>query len=543
MSSGLNRRELLTIMLGAPAAAMLGCQPRSVPAAGELLAPDYSLGHRLRDGIDLSNPTVNHQHKVVIVGGGMAGLAAAWRLHRSGITDFVVLELEQHAGGTAHSGKSDVINYPWGAHYVPVPAQNNPGLIALFDEMGLFEGTDEAGNPIAFEQYLCRDPQERVFHNGQWYEGLYPHVGATEDDLKELEAFRAEMNRFAGLRDDEGRPYFTIPSAKSGDNSELRSLDNVSFADWMQSQGWRSERLRWYADYACRDDYGMMADQTSAWAGLFYFASRIPEPGVRAQPFLTWPEGNGRIIQHIRDQMPDAIQTGQMVCRIEPTANSVRIKSLNVASGAIEEFTADHVVFAAPQFVAPYIIDGLREEQSWRGKGFQYGSWMVANLHLSDRPGKNGFPLAWDNVAYGSRSLGYVVATHQKGIDHGPTVLTYYYPFCDEDVEKRRQLLLDMNWEEWADVILTDLHQVHSGIRRLVQRIDIMRWGHAMIRPRPGFVFNPSRVRAKERFHNVHFANTDLSAMALMEEAWYHGLRAGEEVLSEMNTTFETLLG
>ncbi|MFK7819013.1 MAG: FAD-dependent oxidoreductase [Planctomycetaceae bacterium] len=543
MSSGLTRRELLSIMLGAPAAAMIGCQPRALPSKGELLAPDYSLGHRLRDGMDLDQVAATHKHKVVIVGGGVAGLAAAWRLRREGVTDFVVLELERHAGGTAHSGKSEVIGYPWGAHYVPVPTKENPGLIALFDEMGLLEGTDEAGNPIAAEQHLCRDPQERVFHNGKWYEGLYPHVGATEEDLKELESFRAEMNRFAGLRDEQGRRYFTIPSAKCGDAPELRELDNVSFADWMQSKGWRSERLRWYADYACRDDYGMMADQTSAWAGLFYFASRIPEPGVRAQPFLTWPEGNGRIVNHITQQMPGSIRTGHMVCRIESNDDSVSIKSLNVESNSIEEFVAERVVFAAPQFVAPYIVEGLRDEQPWRGKGFQYGSWMVANLHLTDRPANNGFPLAWDNVSYGSRSLGYVVATHQKGMDHGSTVLTYYYPFCDENVAERRQLLLDMNWEEWADVILTDMHQVHADIRRLVQRIDIMRWGHAMVRPRPGFVFNPSRVRAKERFKNVHFANTDLSAMALMEEAWHHGLRASEEILTEMNATFDSLLG
>ena len=96
MPSGLTRRELLTAMLGAPVLASLGCQTKSIPSKGELLSPDYSLGHRLRDGIDLSNVSANHQHKAIIVGGGMAGLAAAWRLQRAGTTDFVVLELEQH---------------------------------------------------------------------------------------------------------------------------------------------------------------------------------------------------------------------------------------------------------------------------------------------------------------------------------------------------------------------------------------------------------------------------------------------------------------
>ena len=542
MPFGLTRRELLAAMLGAPALASLGCQPRSLPPKGELLAPNFEIGHRLRDGIDLASVTNAGRHKVVIVGGGMAGIAAAWRLDRAGEADFVLLELEQHTGGTAHSGASDLVAYPWGAHYVPVPTAENRGLVSLFDEMGLLESTDEYGNPTIAEQHLCRDPQERVFHDGKWFEGLYPQSGATESDIKELKEFRAEMHRFAGLKDNDGKPYFTIPAAQCSKCETVREFDNISFAEWMQSKGWQSDRLRWYADYACRDDYGMTAEQTSAWAGLFYFVSRIPEPNADSQPFITWPEGNGRIVQHLTGRLSDRIQTGQFVCRIEDGEAGATVTALDTKTDQLRSFNAERVIFASPQFIAPHVISGLREKQSWRAKGFQYGSWMVANLHLSDRPAGNGFPLAWDNVAYGSRSLGYVVATHQKGMDYGPTVLTYYYPYCDENVAERRQLLQNMDWSEWADVILTDLHQVHADIRQLVERIDIMRWGHAMIRPRPGFVFNPSRVRAKEPFGSIHFANTDLSAVALMEEAWYHGLRASEEVLAALGTETESIL-
>ena len=39
---------------------------------------------------------------------------------------------------------------------------------------------------------------------------------------------------------------------------------------------------------------------------------------------------------------------------------------------------------------------------------FEYGSWMVANLHLRARPRSTGFPFAWDNVIMDSPSLGYV---------------------------------------------------------------------------------------------------------------------------------------
>ena len=159
---------------------------------------------------------------------------------------------------------------------------------------------------------------------------------------------------------------------------------------------------------------------------------------------------------------------------------------------------------------------------------------MVANLTLKDRPqhtSQRDFPLAWDNVFYESPSLGYVVATHQRGLDRGPTVLTYYYPLCDVNERAARTRLLETDWRGWAEVALSDLSRAHPDIRKLVERLDVMRWGHAMIRPHPGFISSPARLRASEPWRNIHFAHSDLSGVALFEEALYHGVRAAEEVL------------
>ena len=53
------------------------------------------------------------------------------------------------------------------------------------------------------------------------------------------------------------------------DDAEVTALDRVSIAGWLDERGLNSPRLRWWIDYACRDDYGMTLEQTSAWAGLF----------------------------------------------------------------------------------------------------------------------------------------------------------------------------------------------------------------------------------------------------------------------------------
>jgi len=91
--------------------------------------------------------------------------------------------------------------------------------------------------------------------------------------------------------------------------------------------------------------------------------------------------------------------------------------------------------------------------------------------------------------------------------------------------------LLSLSREQWAEVVLSDLERAHPEIRTLTQRLDVMRWGHAMIRPHPGFINSDARRRAREPWRNIHFAHSDLSGVALFEEALDHGVRAAEEVL------------
>jgi hypothetical protein len=535
--SSFTRREVLAAFLGVPAA-LAACRSSESPRlpAGEIIGASDVLGHRLRDGLRVE-PSVDAWERVgvVIVGGGVAGLSAAWRFLKAGFDDFVVVELEPAPGGTSRSGTSGVVPYPWGAHYLPTPMKENTALVSLLDEMGVIEGSDDEGEPIVAEQFLCRDPEERIFYRGRWYEGLYLHAGASAEDLAQLEKFNAEVASWAEWRDARGRRAFTIPIHAGSDDSSVTSLDKISMDEWLRQHGLTSPRLRWLVDYGCRDDYGLRVEQTSAWAGLFYFASRVRRPGVEAQPLITWPEGNGRLVSHLYSQAGSKVRLGMAVAEIIPTDSNGRsgvdVIMVNQTATTASGFHASQVVFAAPHFLSRYLIRPYRENAPPHVAEFEYGSWMVANLFLKERPVSLGFPLAWDNVLYESQSLGYVVATHQRGLDRGPTVFTYYYPFCDDDPRAARSKLLSMDWSACADVALADLTRAHREIRVLVERLDVMRWGHAMIRPRPGFIWSNARTEAARPFRGIHFAHTDLSGIALFEEAFYHGLRAADEVL------------
>src|SRR5262249_32524286 len=96
MSHSPSRRDLLAAFLGTPVA-LAGCSSRrpSLRFDGKIVGASDGMGHRLRDGLQPSPEEDRWQRvRVVIVGGGVAGLAAAWQLLRSGCNDFVLLELE-----------------------------------------------------------------------------------------------------------------------------------------------------------------------------------------------------------------------------------------------------------------------------------------------------------------------------------------------------------------------------------------------------------------------------------------------------------------
>jgi monoamine oxidase len=526
----LTRRELLQGLAGLAAVSCTGrLAGRTI--AGSIVGGSHALGHRVRDGWRPPAPEGREEVGVAILGAGVAGLSAAWALERAGFPDYVVLELEDVAGGTARSGSNAVSAYPWGAHYVPVPSPSNRPLVALLDEIGAVASRDPRGRPVYAEEVLCREPQERLCFRGEWYEGLYPRIAASTEDLAQLSAFEKEMRRWAAWRDPQGRRGFAVPRASGSDAPEVRELDRQSMAAYMDEHGWTSPRLRWFVEYGCRDDFGATLAQTSAWAGVHYFAARLEEPSGEPAEFLTWPEGNGRLVAHLAGLVGPRLRPRALVTGVDPGTEQVSVTYYDAARDKVVGLRARHAIFALPRFLASRLIAPWRDQPPSHLAETVYGAWMVANLTLSDRPAGRGFPLAWDNVIYDSSSLGYVVATHQSGRDRGPTVLTYYMPFTDDDPRKARARLLATSWEEWVAVILRDLGPVHPGLRDLVDRVDVYLWGHAMVRPRPGFLWSDALAASARPLGRLHFAHTDLSGMALFEEAQAWGIRAAEAVL------------
>jgi hypothetical protein len=513
--------------VGAGAAAMLvGCKKaRRFP--GSIIGASAAAGHRLRTG-NFPAPSETIERKIVIVGGGIAGLAAARRLDQRDQRDFLLIELERQPGGNAASGRNAVSAYPWGAHYVPLPNDESTEVLALFEELGIIRGHDANGAPVYDEEFLCADPMERLFDAGRWQEGLLPQIGITENDRRQYENFFARMESLRSMRGSDDRPAFAIPVDLSSRDTALLALDRKTMAEWMTEQGWDSVPLRWHVDYSCRDDYGAGIAQVSAWAGVHYFASRRGRAAnADRDAVVTWPEGNGWIAKKLAAPCATRTQSGAVVYNIQQSDGDVIVDYLEVERERSVRVKAHGVVCAAPRFVAHRMIRDLPG-----GNDAVYSPWMVANITLDQLPAGFGTPLAWDNVARSSDSLGYVVATHQNvhPVPH-ETVITHYWPLDAAAPADERQRALARTHADWCERIVADLDRVHPGIHSHVRNIDVWVWGHGMIRPVPGFIWGDARQKMQQAQGRIVFAHSDMSGISIFEEAFIRGTKAADDLL------------
>lgn len=502
----MRRREFLGVLapiLAAPALVGLSRKtPRKI--AGGFVDDAGARGHRLRDRGAMPTPGATRRVPIVIVGGGMAGLSAGWHLQRRGVKDFVILELEETAGGNSRSGENDITPYPWAAHYVPVPNKEATLVRELFEELGVLrDGQWE-------ERYLCFSPQERLFMHGQWHPDIEPEYALDRKGREDFERFNSMIAALRATRE------FTIPMAFGARRDS--PLDTTSMAAWLAQHDLTSAVLKWYVDYACRDDYGALAAQTSAWAGIHYFSSREnDEHGP-----LTWPEGNGWIAKRLIAKVASHLVAGDPAVRIEPAGTGWRVTTARTV------YIADSVIYAAPSFLLPYLVPAMK-----RPVPLVYSPWLTANLSLTRSPAESGrgAPKSWDNVIYGSPSLGYVDATHQSlRTREDRAVWTYYWALAEHPPSAGRNVLQQRSWADWCEMILSDLERAHPDIRQCVARIDIMRMGHAMVRPTVGFLKATDDVRRMAK-PGLFLANSDVSGLSLFEEAQYRGVMAANAAM------------
>ena len=532
-------------MVAASALPLLGCEKshQIKDIQGGFTGVNVERGHLLRDTKQWVTPSKTPKTKVIIAGGGVAGLAAARALRLQGINDFVMLELEDRAGGNSKSGAVNGTTCPLGAHYLPVPSEKAPqaaDLRNLLEELGVRQRL--SGRWQYDERYLCHSPQERLFFNGAWQDGLLPLQDVSAHTL-------AQYRQFAKLvEESRKRSQWSIPASNSTLAVVDIALSAITFIAYLDQNGLTVPRLRWYLDYCCRDDYGAGIATVSAWAGMHYFASRHGFHAPGAEPserdgVLTWPEGNGWITHRMALPLGERLLTKRIVTRIEVMKHGVEVDVLDASDASspkTERWQAERCIIALPIFVAARVVKNPPAMLQTAAQQTRYAPWLIANIHI-DKPliDHGGAAPSWDNVIYGAAGLGYVNAKHQS-LEPVPvaTVLTYYRALGD--MKDGRKQLLERSWGSWRDEILAELSAAHPDLVVKTSHIDITRYGHAMAIPMPAFrdkigtqsaYLMPKQLLKKEQNsasnQRLQFAHSDWAGYSVFEEAFAMGHAAG----------------
>jgi monoamine oxidase len=515
---------------GAATLALAACKPKPREIKASFTGTSPQAGHKIREALAQA-PTSQKRSKIVIAGAGIAGLGAGYSLLKQGITDFVILDLEASAGGNSRSGQTaQGLRYPIGAHYLPAPNKNAGAVRELLTDLKLFR--TENGRDIYDEKVLCHSPQERLLVEGEWQSGLLPQETAANA----MEAFAEQVRRFS-----EAEP-FALPSLAKPLGAQQKTLEGLSFKQFLAEQKITDPHLLWYLDYCCRDDYGAGPRDVSAHAGIAYFASRHGFSSTTSKRedagVLTWPEGNGYLSRALADKLQVQLQTRKLVHAIEPSASGANLRVLDLVSNSVEQWQCEELVLALPMFIGSRLLAGtspLAQALRAFSKAAQYAAWQVSNL-IIDAPleERKGAPRSWDNVVYKGPHLGYVDSQHQSFRAHtqGPTILTHYSAIGIEAHE--RKLFFERSPDTLAQFVLHEMEAAHPNIRAATAEVQITRYGHAMVSPTPKLrtsaalaALQAMALKPDSQTPRIHLAHSDLSGYSVFEEAYTWGVEAG----------------
>ena len=422
---------------------------------------------------------------VVVIGGGIAGLAAAWRLRDR---DVLLLEAEDRLGGRLRSEQRGDYWLNLGAHLFPAPG-------SLVDSM-------------------ARDcALETVPVSGSMM-GLA--VGETKLTSGRVETYPLRLP--LPLRD-------RVAFAKAGLKVQLavrgrRSTpDEVSFGEFLGHLPPAAESIFSCAAHRATAEL----DELSAASGIGLFALVWGGKGSLIARNLLG--GTGQLPAALGRALGDKVRTGCRVTALREEGTGLVVEHEGGRVGA------KHVVMAAQAPHAAPIVRGVSPAAADLLAQFTYGAFLTVAVETNETRA-----MPWDDV--------YAMATPGRVFDmftnqahalrklHGPrrpggSLMLFAGARAAEALMREPDEVI-------AERFLADLHGLYPESRGVVAGTLVHRWelGNVYSRPGQGHL-RPALAGALGTHANLHLAGDYFAELGNMEAAAQTGLAAAERIITQ----------
>ena len=486
-----NRRDFIKFVVAGAVAA--GCPMESLLALPSDKEPEVdgennTICHQVRDGKVFSRPAVSAHHDVVIVGGGMSGLTAAYLLPNR---DFLLLEKEPHWGGNAYPMEYQGQAYATGSAFI----WKEDSAYPLAKEIGL--------EPLPVNNW------DGSIINGEfipdtWGEGLdkLPYPASVRESFKK---FKREM--------------LAIDVRKRS-----QELFGLSFATFLK--GYAPKVKQWWDGYG-PSNWGATSEESAALLAIAELQNFAGEN--RTDLRYTWPGGIGALSKHLaetlRARFGDRMLTSATIIAVSPEKNGVHVTYFE--GRELKTVAAKAVIMATPKFITRRLVEGLPQAQSEAMHQIHYIPYAVVNLIFD----KQVFNKGYDTWCPGNKFTDFIVADwvvrNQPGYQPKFNILSCYTPLPEDD---RGYLLTEPSARKIAQTVLKDFQKLFPGSDVDPLEVHIYRRGHPMYMSTPK-LYTDVQPLVRQSMERVFFANTDSQGP---ESSTSEAIAAARRVVAEV---------
>lgn len=463
------RRDFLKFVLSGSLAASCPFDRSLVaadrPAEAHVDGDHFEICHQVRGGKAFPAQSATKRYEVVIVGGGVSGLSAAYFLRDH---DFLLLEKEPHWGGNAYREQYQGQGFATGS---------------AFDEKGTVSQQLAQEIGLTLLPINCPDPSIIA---GQWIADLW-RTGL--DQLPYPVSVRESFKKFRS-------EFLKLDPEKAAEH-----LDSLPLSHYLK--GYAPEIKQWWDAYG-PSNWGATSDDTSALVAADEFNDMNSDEDTR----LTLPGGNGAFSAKLAEAL-QAKHSEQMIADatiVSVVGQKSEVHVTYMTDGQLQTVAAKYIVMATPKFITARLIPGLPDAQHEAMLAFRYCPYPVINM-IFDKPVYNR---AYDTWCPGNAFSDFIVADwvlqKQAGYVQKNNILTFYTPLR----EAQRSTLLPVDsCQLLATQVLADFRKLQPEFSSAEPiEVHFYRRGHPMFLPTPGN-FTKVIPAANQPFEHIYFANTD----------------------------------